>query len=308
MSQPFTHTQWIEPTLSQQNLPQGTLFIVALPIGNLADITLRALHILAHSDIIAAEDTRHTKPLLLHYGISSKKLISLHQHNEIEQSHQIIELLKNKQRVALVSDAGTPAISDPGAKLVKQVLAANLSVSPIPGCSSLAAALSVSGIDHHTQHRFIGFFSTKHQSLTKQLQQIAQQNIPVVGFESPHRVTDTLKAIQNTLPQWDICIAREITKQFEDIQRIPTTQIDLWLNNHPKILGEFVLVLIPSKTNQETTSIEESTINVFELVHQLSQTLPASKAAAMLAKCSQTSKNDWYQLIVNQTQTNPVGE
>jgi 16S rRNA (cytidine1402-2'-O)-methyltransferase len=221
---------------AQQHYPQGSLYLVATPIGNLADISLRALHVLHLVDSVACEDTRHTQTLLRAYGIdkTAGQLLALHQHNEAEAAAQVVELLRQGRRVAYVSDAGTPAISDPGARLVAVALQAGLPVVPVPGPSSVTAALSVAGIDLAQAPAagfvFAGFLPSK----------AAERGTAVQALEAEVRATVLLEAPRITL-------ARELTKQFEQIATLEAQALPAWLAaDANRARGEFVLVLHPA--------------------------------------------------------------
>ena len=245
---------------SAQHYPQGALYVVATPIGNLADITLRALHVLSLVDAIACEDTRHTQALLRAYGIDkpSAQLLAVHQHNEAQASNMVIERLRLGQRVAYVSDAGTPAISDPGARLVAAVRAQALPVVPLPGASSITAALSVAGITDQTDgvgsFVFAGFLPSKAGERTQALQALAVEARSVVLLEAPHRI-EALAGALAALGERHITIGRELTKQFEEIATVRTCDFTTWLAQQPnRLRGEFVLVLHPAPVAGEPGS------------------------------------------------------
>ena len=222
------------------------LYLVATPIGNLEDISLRAIEILKKVDLIACEDTRTTNRLLTHYGIK-KKLISIHEHNEKQKTDFLINELLNGKSIAYASDAGTPAISDPGAFLVNQSLKLNIKVSPIPGPSSLVTAFSVSGIES-TQFQFYGFLPNSASKSKKLLQKIYEQTLPTIFFESPHRVLKTLLLVQNIFGALHkIFIARELTKIYETIYKDEVGSIIARLESRPEEQkGEFVIILTPT--------------------------------------------------------------
>jgi 16S rRNA (cytidine1402-2'-O)-methyltransferase len=232
----------------QQNYPTSTLYIVATPIGNLADISLRALHVLNLVDVIACEDTRHTQPLLRTYGISavsSKPMLALHEHNEREATEQVITRLQRGERVAFVSDAGTPGVSDPGSKLVAGVRAAGFRIVPLPGASSITTLLSVAGVTQSDHFTFIGFLPTK--SMERDAAVLKLQSIPssVVLLEAPHRIEAVAKALA-VLGDRPITIGRELTKQFEEIATFTAAFFCEWLQQDSnRLRGEFVLVLHP---------------------------------------------------------------
>lgn len=216
--------------------------MVATPIGNLADISLRALHLLGLVDAIACEDTRHTQSLLKHYGIT-KPLLAVHEHNEQEASAQVIERLQAGQRVAYVSDAGTPAVSDPGARLVAAVRQAGAAVVPLPGASSLTAVLSVAGLQGNSGVVFTGFLPGRAGERALALQQLVQEARAVVLLEAPHRMR-TLADELARLGERQVTVGRELTKQFEEIATLPARSLPDWLAQDPhRLRGEFALVV-----------------------------------------------------------------
>jgi len=206
--------------LQLQDLPTSALYVVATPIGNLGDITLRALHVLNAMDGIACEDTRHSAALLRQFGIH-KKCLALHEHNELTATKKIISYLRQSQRWAYISDAGTPGISDPGAKLVSAVQQAGFRVLPIPGASALAAIVSVGGgaLDHlQGRFQFIGFLPHKAKERDSVLSEINLSAQATIFFESPHQIKASLLALSTVLkPEREIIIGRELTKKFESI-------------------------------------------------------------------------------------------
>ena len=244
----------------QQNYPPGALYVVATPIGNLADITLRALHVLQLADTVACEDTRHTQALLRAYGIdkSPAQLLAVHQHNEAQAAQTVIDRLRQGQRVAYASDAGTPAISDPGARLVASVAAQNLRVVPLPGASSVTAALSVAGItDEAAQHGaflFAGFLPAKAGERATAVTALAGEPRAVVMLEAPHRI-EALALALAVLGARRVTIGRELTKQFEDIATVEAGHFPAWLaSDSNRCRGEFVVVLHPAVVANEATS------------------------------------------------------
>ncbi|MFQ3612059.1 MAG: 16S rRNA (cytidine(1402)-2'-O)-methyltransferase [Fimbriimonadales bacterium] len=222
--------------------PVGTLYVVATPIGNLGDITLRALETLRQVDLIAAEDTRHTRRLLQHYQIETP-LVSFHQHSSTGRIEQLIQRLLKGESMALVTDAGTPGISDPGGMLVEQAHQHGIPVVPIPGASAVTAILSVAGLPAH-RFRFEGFLPRKEGARRKFFESIADETMPVVFFESPHRLLKTLESAYAVLGEREVIVGRELTKQFEEVFRGRLSQaIDHWRSKPPR--GEFVVILAP---------------------------------------------------------------
>ncbi|MGE3349379.1 MAG: 16S rRNA (cytidine(1402)-2'-O)-methyltransferase [Ramlibacter sp.] len=231
---------------ASQHYPQGALYVVATPIGNLADISLRALHVLQLADAVACEDTRHTQALLRAYGIDKApgQLLAVHQHNESEAAQGVIERLRAGQRVAYASDAGTPAVSDPGARLVAAVHAAGLRALPLPGASSITSALSVAGsVADDGAFVFAGFLPAKAGERDEAVHALAQEARTVVLLEAPHRIEALARSLAS-LGERPVTVAREITKQFEQVATLPCAGLADWLSADPQHgRGEFVLVL-----------------------------------------------------------------
>jgi len=275
-----------------QHYPQGALYVVATPIGNLADITLRALHVLQLVDALACEDTRHTQSLLRAYGIDrpSAALIALHQHNEAEAAQQVVARLQAGQRLAYVSDAGTPAISDPGARLVAAVRAAGLPIVPLPGASSITAALSVAGVvDEAGAFVFAGFLPAKAGERTAAVQALASEARAIVLLEAPHRIgaLATALALLGTRP---LTVARELTKQFEQLVTLPAAELGAWLAaDEKRERGEFVLVLHPlqAQTSESGPDLRALTLLLAEL--------PLKTAVRLAAEITGASRNTLYE-------------
>jgi 16S rRNA (cytidine1402-2'-O)-methyltransferase len=266
------------------------LYLVATPIGNLEDITLRAIEILKKVDLIACEDTRTTNRLLAHYGIK-KKLISIHQHNEKNKSEFLINELSNGKSIAYASDAGTPAISDPGAFLVKQALKFGIKVSPIPGPSSPITAFSASGIES-TQFQFYGFLPNASSKSKKLLQKVYGQTLPTIIFESPHRVLKTLSLVQNIFgPKHEIFIARELTKIYETIYKDEVMAIIERLESHPEEQkGEFVIILTPPIKEIENNE----TMHINEALKLMMRELPLNQSVKLIASIFKKNKKEVY--------------
>lgn len=228
---------------ANQHYPAPALYVVATPIGNVADITVRALHLLALADRIAAEDTRNTAQLLARYDIA-KPLLAAHEHNEREAAQRVIDCLRAGERVAYVSDAGTPAISDPGARLVDAVRDAGFPVVPLPGASALTAALSAAG-DWVGSFTFVGFLPAKAKQRAAHLQSLALREEALVFYEAPHRIVETVEALRDAFgAARRILIAREITKLHESLHRCTLAEGPTWLAGDPnRQRGEFVLVV-----------------------------------------------------------------
>src|SRR5215472_5169821 len=223
-------------------LRPGTLYLVATPIGNLEDITLRALRTLKECDVVAAEDTRRTGMLLKHFGIS-KPLLSYFQFNEARRSEEILERLKRGEKVALVTDAGSPGISDPGERVVKAAIAAGLRVEPVPGPSALVAALTASGLPTDEVH-FVGFLPHKSGQRRRKLEALKNFDGTLVLYESPYRIEKLLGELSEVFPERQIVLARELTKKFEEYLRGTTAEL-LALTQKRSLKGEFVVLISP---------------------------------------------------------------
>jgi len=277
----------------------GTLYIVATPIGNLEDITLRALRILRDEvDIIACEDTRQTQKLLNHFQIS-KRLISYHEHNEASRTGDLIRLLADGKTVALVSDAGTPLVSDPGYRIVNAALAEGIPVVPIPGPSALLAALIASGMPTDT-FLFLGFVSPKEQARRRALESAAAQQVTVVLYESPHRILETLASIREIFGSSPIVLARELSKLHEEFLRGSAEEIRAELAGRPAIKGEITLVIGPA---QEDHTQAEPAVEVAALE---ASGMPRMDAIKAVAKRLGLPKRQVYQ-AVEERDSNPAG-
>jgi 16S rRNA (cytidine1402-2'-O)-methyltransferase len=280
-----------------QNYPPGALYVVATPIGNLADITLRALHLLQIADSVACEDTRHSQTLLRAYGIdkTAAQLLAVHQHNESEAAQIVIERLHQGQRVAYASDAGTPAISDPGARLVAAVRLAGLPVIPLPGASSVTTALSVAGIAPEGVQEgsfvFIGFLPNKSGERTTAVEALRLEARSVVLLEAPHRI-EALATALAVLGQRTITVGRELTKQFEEITNVSAEGLPAWLaEDANRLRGEFVLVLHPRPGD---TSGEPDD----RVLKLLLAELPLKTAVKLSAEITGQPRNVLYELAL----------
>jgi 16S rRNA (cytidine1402-2'-O)-methyltransferase len=227
-----------------QHYPQGALYVVATPIGNLADVSLRALHVLQLVDAIACEDTRHTQALLRAYGIDKPALLSVHRHNEAEGAQEVVRRLRQGERVAYASDAGTPGVSDPGARVVAAARAAGCPVVPLPGASSVTAVLSVAGGDvEQAGFVFFGFLPAKAGERQQAVDRLRQEQRPVVLLEAPHRIV-TLAESLAALGAREVTVGRELTKQFEQIATMTCEELPAWLQaDADRARGEFALLL-----------------------------------------------------------------
>ncbi|WP_119964735.1 16S rRNA (cytidine(1402)-2'-O)-methyltransferase [Simplicispira lacusdiani] len=276
-----------------QHYPQGALYVVATPIGNLADITLRALHVLQLADTLACEDTRHTQSLLRAYGIDkpSAQLLAVHQHNEAEAAQAVLARLQQGQRVAYVSDAGTPGVSDPGARLAGAVRAAGLRVLPLPGASSITAALSVAGAVAsgvaESGFVFAGFLPTKTAERQAAVQRLQAEPRCTVLLEAPHRIGELAQALA-VLGERPVTLARELTKQFEEITTLPASGLADWLAGAPqRAKGEFVVLLHPAAASED----DGDSLRVLRL---LLQELPLKSAVRLAAEITGAPRNALY--------------
>ena len=278
---------------SGQQHPAGALYVVATPIGNLADITLRAVFVLGLVDAVACEDTRTTGQLLRHLGLD-KPLIALHQHNEATAARGVVERLAQGQRVAYASDAGTPAVSDPGALLVAAVAAAGHRILPIPGASSAVAALSAAGDVGAQGFAFIGFAPTKGAERRAWLQAACAAPGCQVLFEAPHRIESLLATLAEAAPQRRTTLCREMTKQFETITTQPAAALPAWLAaDANRSRGEFVLVLHAQPAVVEVT--DGLPAEAERLLGPLLRELPLKQAVALAAELSGAPRNAIYQ-------------
>jgi len=266
------------------------LYVVATPIGNLSDITFRALEVLNAADTIAAEDTRNTKYLLHHHGINDARLLALHQHNERGAAEKIVTLLGQGLSVALVTDAGTPAVSDPGAILVEAVRAAGFRVIPIPGASAVVTALSASGLSA-PHFLFYGFLPNKSSARCSALQTLVEHPYTLVFYEAPHRILDCAKDLLEVFSgQREVVFAREITKLFESIHRCKLSEALAWLNSDPNNLrGEFVLLVSGAQPREGLEAETEKTLSL------LLKELPLKQAVQLAVKITGGNKNELYE-------------
>ena len=271
-----------------QHYPAGALYIVATPIGNLADITLRALHVLQLMDAIACEDTRHTAQLLRAYGIDGKPLLALHEHNEREAAAQVMQRLQAGARVAYVSDAGTPAVSDPGARLAAACAQAGLRVLPLPGASSVTTALSAAGLAGDGAFVFQGFLPAKAGERQAAVAALAGEARAVVLLEAPHRIGPLAEALA-ALGARAVTVARELTKQFEQIATVACTELPAWLAaDAQRRRGEFVLVLHPAAAGAGADDGDR-------VLRLLLAELPLKTAVKLAAEITGAPRNSLYE-------------
>lgn len=276
------------------SLMNGILYLVATPIGNLEDITLRALRILKEADIIACEDTRTSIKLLNHYNIKNK-LISYYKFNQKKQEDYLIELLQEGKNVALISDAGTPAINDPGEFLIARCVKENITLCPIPGPCAFICALISSGIST-SEFTFLGYSPTHKGELIKFLENIKNEKRTMIFYETPHRLKNTLESILKILGNRKICLAKELTKIYE---KFITNCVENILNNLPEtVKGEYIIVIEADKEN-------EPEINQKEIINEIKKhnDTPAKTLAKTLAEKYNISKNNAYKLIVDSRQS-----
>jgi 16S rRNA (cytidine1402-2'-O)-methyltransferase len=268
---------------------RATLYVVATPLGNLRDLTFRAVDVLASVDTIAAEDTRVTAVLLRHYGIAARP-VSLHEHNEAARAERIVAALRQGKSVALVSDAGTPAISDPGARLVRAVRDAGFTVVPIPGACAAVAAVSAAGLAAE-RWLFLGFLPSAAKARRELLASTAKVDAALVVYEGPHRVRATIEELRDALGgDRTLVVAREITKKFETISVVKLAEASQWLAEDPnRERGEFVLLV-----DAPVERIRGTAIDARELLMALIDELPASRAARVAAAVTGLPRDALY--------------
>lgn len=296
MTSIYSHAfQVAREAVGPQNHPASTLYVVATPIGNLADITLRALYVIERADTLACEDTRHTQQMLRAYGLdrSNSQLLAVHQHNEAEAAAQVIARLAQGQRVAYVSDAGTPAISDPGARLVAAVAAAGYRVMPLPGASSVTALLSASGMTGEGGFVFTGFLSSKATERQRAIDTLMGESRAVVLLEAPHRIEALAQALSQ-LGSRLITVGRELTKQFETVHTLPAHQLPAWFaEKADHVRGEFALVVhaLDKPTQDASEALDAYSLRTLKL---LLNELPLKTAVKLTSDITGASKNVVY--------------
>ena len=271
-------------------MAKGTLYVVATPIGNLRDITLRALEVLKGADVVAAEDTRTTSVLFRHYGISTR-LVSLNQHNEFEKSEAVIALLDEGKSVALVSDAGTPAISDPGEHLVNRARSAGFEIVPIPGANAAITALSASGLSGNG-FVFQGFLPSRSSARKKVLSSLKECPRAIVLYEAPHRIAECAEDLREIMGGGrKVVFCRELTKLYETIHSCTLAEAPLWLSSQQK--GEFVVVVEGHR--EEKSGLSEEAARILGL---LLEALPLNQAVKLSASISGENRNELYDLAL----------
>jgi len=278
-----------------QNHPTNTLYVVATPIGNLADITLRALYVIERANTLACEDTRHTQQLLRAYGLdrASSQLLAVHQHNEAEAAAQVIARLAQGERVAYVSDAGTPAISDPGARLVAAVAAAGYRVMPLPGASSVTALLSAAGVMGEGGFVFTGFLSSKATERQRAIETLSGESRAVVLLEAPHRIEALAQALAPFGSRL-ITVGRELTKQFETVHTTEAQKLPAWFaEKADHVRGEFALVIhaLEKPKSDMADALDANSLRTLKL---LLTELPLKTAVKMTSDITGVSKNLIY--------------
>ena len=275
-----------------KNIEKGILYVVATPIGNLEDITLRALKILKDVDLIAAEDTRHTLKLLNHLEIS-KPLISYHRHNEDVKSDILIEKLEQGQNIALVSDAGTPGICDPGEEVIKKCIDIRIKVIPIPGACAMINSLICSGIDTK-EFTFLGFLPLNKKLRKNKLEEIKNSNKTIIIYEAPHKLETTLKDLKEILGERKIVLAREVTKIHEEFIR---EDIDSLIEKAKNIKGEIVLIIEANHNIKKENNLNELSLQEHYKYYE-NQGFDKKEIIKKIAKDRNVSKNEIYKNFI----------
>jgi len=301
MTESIPLTSTISPLMqevAQQTYPASTLYVVATPIGNIGDISLRALHVLALADAVACEDTRNTAQLLSRYGMV-KPLIAAHQHNEREVADKLVARLQAGERIALVSDAGTPGISDPGARIVDAVRAAGLRVTALPGASAAVTALSASGLLHDRFH-FVGFLPAKPKQRETALTTLRNIAATLVFYEAPHRIEEAVASLATCFePGRQIVFARELSKLFEEIHRCSVADAATWLAaDAHRHKGEYVILVEGASENLDADQVEADRVLTILL-----ESCPVKQAAALAAQITGQKKNALYDRALQLSKT-----
>lgn len=276
---------------------KGKLYLVATPIGNLDDITIRAIKILQNVDLIAAEDTRHSLKLLNHLGIS-KPLISYHRHNEENKTEVLINKLLNGENIALITDAGTPAISDPGEEVVKQAIEKEIEIIPIPGACALINALICSGMNTR-EFVFYGFLPLNKKLRKNKFGKIKKENKTIILYEAPHKINQTLKDILQEVGDVNIVLARELTKIHEEFIRGKISEI---IEKYTDLKGEMIIVLEGNKFDNSTDKLTELLNNMSIEEHYnyyKKQNLEKKEIVKKMAKDRNVNKNEIYMKVIN---------
>lgn len=279
----------------------GTLFVVATPIGNLQDLTPRALQILQEVSLIAAEDTRHSARLMQHFGINTP-MTACHDHNERDKGQRLVERLLAGESLALISDAGTPLISDPGYHLVRQAREAGVRVSPVPGACALIAALSAAGMPSD-RFAFEGFLPAKAHGRQQRLQALQSEQRTWLVYEAPHRLLECLQDMQQVLgAERRVLLARELTKTFETLHAAPLAELVAWVAaDSDQQRGECVLV-VEGAPEPEADEVSAQTLHILDL---LLAELPVKRAARLAAEITGARKNQLYQIALERDGNTP---
>lgn len=285
--------------------------MVATPIGNLADISLRALHVLSLADTVACEDTRHTAALMQGYGLH-KPLLAVHEHNEAEAALTVVHRLQQGQRVAYVSDAGTPGVSDPGARLVAAVMNAGLRCVPLPGASSITALLSVAGFTHQAggwngQFVFTGFLSPKATERQREVQAIGADARATILLEAPHRIEALAKDLAVLGPR-KLSVGRELTKQFEEVAQLEAGDFPSWLQaSAHRTRGEFILMVHPqvAASTSDSEVLDAATLRTLDL---LLAELPLKSAVRLCAEITGQARNALYNAALSRRKAQQADE
>lgn len=302
------YAQAAQAVAGGQLYPAPALYMTAVPIGNLADISLRALHVLNLADVVFCEDTRNSGILLRQYGLH-KELTALHQHNEQRASEQVLQHLERGHRVVYISDAGTPGISDPGSVLCRKVRAAGYRVLPVPGVSSVSALLSVAGCDTAQGYLFRGFLPGRSKAREDALRGFLAQPLPVVFFEAPHRLMQLAQSLQLLCEEraeyttWQLLAGRELTKRFEQVVCMPAQELQQWLEQGSiHLRGEFVLLLYRDSGTSSACGGQHSDAGISEaadaLLRDLLEHVPTKAAAAIVSRHTGDNKKALYRRAV----------
>lgn len=277
-------------------MSEAALYVVATPIGNLLDITARAIDILKKVDLIAAEDTRHSARLMSHFDIRTP-MISLHNHNERQRVDQLLARLQQGESIALISDAGTPLISDPGFIIVRAVRDAAIPVIPVPGCSAVITALCASGLPSD-RFLFEGFLPAKKAARVQALEGLKAVRATLVFYESPHRILESLQDMSSVFGEDRLAvIARELTKTFETIQMLPLAEMIEWVSSDSNQQRGELVVLVHGEEVEEKS--EELSPDIWKVLNVLADELPLKQAAALAAKITGEKKNRLYQAVLD---------
>ncbi|HCK91427.1 MAG TPA: 16S rRNA (cytidine(1402)-2'-O)-methyltransferase [Gammaproteobacteria bacterium] len=279
-------------------IEKGILDLVSTPLGHLGDITARALDVLNAVDRIAAEDTRHTAGLLRHFSIQTP-CFSCHDHNELERVEQMIGYLSRGESIALVSDAGTPLISDPGFKLVRALVAEGFKVVPVPGACAITTALVASGLPSD-RFGFYGFPPAKQSARLKWYDDLKAKTGTYIFYESKHRLMNSLEDLMNVFGDVDACVGRELTKEYESFYRGSLSEVIQQLSDLPSLLGEFVVLVSFNESEEEADNVfdESISLSVKELCDLLASPPKKKSLAAFLAERTGHSKQDWYKSLL----------